>query len=135
MRKKYTREQLIFFMKKLAKRLRSPPRAADMDKDKKMPSSSTYMKRFGSWNSALETAGLQANYRHGYIKKELISSLVQLSKELGRTPKTKDLKGRKWIASASTFRKYFGSWKKALSKAGLAKVTSSLKTFVKGKKK
>ena len=128
--KKYTKEQLLFYLKKLSSELKKTPTITDMNKKKKFPSSSTYMKRFGSWNRALKSVGLKLNVRKKYNKKELIDNLKQLAKELGSIPKTSDL--QKWSASSSTYRKYFGSWKKALKAANLSKNSfTDLKHYVK----
>ena len=123
----YTREQLLHYLRALAEKLRSTPTTTQMDKHKKYPSSSTYYSRFGSWNAALKEADLPINVRKQYTKKELRENLRQLAKSLGRTPKTTDLK--KWTGSYSTYRKYFGSWKKALRAAGLKKGFVNLKKF------
>ena len=94
------------------------------------------MKRFGSFNNALKKAGQKVNVTTKYEKKELLDNLKQLNKDLGRIPKAKDLKDKKWTASYSTYKKYFGSWKNALKKAGIEKKTSydSLRGFIKKKK-
>ncbi|MBD3204547.1 hypothetical protein GF327_09730 [Candidatus Woesearchaeota archaeon] len=119
--KHYTKEQLIHYLNTLSKKIRKTPTTKQMDKHKKYPCSSTYRKRFGSWNSALKKAGFKPNKIKRYSKKELIDSLKQLHKDLGKIPKTTDLKNRKWIASYSTYRKYFRTWKNALKKAGIKK--------------
>ncbi|MFH0875836.1 MAG: hypothetical protein V1859_07905 [archaeon] len=129
--KKYTKEQLIFFLKKLSKELKRTPTIKDMNKSDGYPSATTYMKRFGTWNDALTTANLTVNVKIKHEKEELLENLKQLGKELGKTPKATDIKD--WMASYSTYRKYFGTWKKALAEAGLVKKTSSLKEFIKKK--
>jgi len=40
---------------------------------------------------------------------------------LGRPPKSSDLRNKKWLASSSTYRKYFGSWENALKEAKVNK--------------
>ena len=130
--KKYTKEQLLFFLEKLAKKIKKTPTISNINKNKKYPSSSTYINRFGSWNNSLRKAGLKLNSRKKYTKKELIENLNQLYKELGKIPKTKDLKNKKWMASSSTYRKYFGSWRSALKAAEIKKSEIlSLKKFTK----
>ncbi|MBN2423007.1 hypothetical protein JXB41_07310 [Candidatus Woesearchaeota archaeon] len=134
--RRYTKEQLIHFLKKLSKELKKTPTADDINKKKKYPCSSTYVNRFGSWNNALKQAGLKLNIFFHYNKKELIDNLKQIYKELGRVPKSKDIKGKKWMASYSTYKKYFGSWNNALNKAGIKKTSeyNSLREFIKKKK-
>jgi hypothetical protein len=134
--RKYTNEQLIFYLKKLASELKRSPTIKDMDKKKKYPSASTYSKRFGSWNNSLRKAALEINVRKKYQKKELIENLKLLAKEQGEIPKGVHLKNKKWTASYTTYRKYFGSWKKALKAAGLTKIDSfmNLKDFTRRKR-
>jgi len=118
----YTKEQLIFFLKDFYNKEKKVPRIEDINSEKKYPSASTYVSRFGSWNNSLKMAGLKLNLKKVFNNDELIDNLKVLGKELGRMPKTSDLK--KWMASASTYRKYFGSWKNALSKAGFDQFVS-----------
>ncbi len=130
---KYTKEQLIFYLKKLASELKKTPTIKELTKSK-YPSSTTYIKRFKSWNTALKMAGLKINVKKSYDKKELIENLKILAKELARIPKPKDLKGKKWAGSYSTYRKVFKSWKNAVKEAELTNVTtSSLKEYTKRK--
>jgi hypothetical protein len=135
--RKYTKEQLIFYLKKLAKEKKKTPTIKDMNQKKKYPSSSTYMKRFGTWNNSLRKAGLKLNSRKKYGKNELIENIKLLRRELGRIPKSIDLKSKKWTASYSTYKKHFGSWKKALKVAGIEKTAQivNLKEFTKRKRK
>ena len=123
---RYTKEQLVHHLKKLAKMLKKTPTAKDMDSQKDMPSSSTYSSRFGSWNKSLKKAGLAVNTKK-YTQEELILNLKQVHKELNMVPRAKDLK--KWAASYSTYRKYFGSWKNALNKAKITSSYMSLKKY------
>ena len=115
--RRYTQEQLIHFLKKLAKELKQTPTIRDMNKKKRYPSASTYSNRFKTWNKALKVAGLKINVRKKYSKKELIDNLKLLAKEVGGVPKGTHLKNKKWAASYSTYKSYFGSWKKALKRA------------------
>jgi hypothetical protein len=134
--KKYTKEQLIFFLKSFSKELSRTPTCKDINKSGKYPSSKTYINRFSSWNSALVKAGLTINSRKEYTEEELADTLRQLYKELGRAPMSTDLPGREWCASYSTYQKHFGSWEKALGNAGISRTkTSNLKDFIISAKK
>lgn len=128
--RKYTKEQLIVYMKKFAKELKRSPRIKDMNQKKRYPAATTYTNRFGSWNGSLRKAGLKVNVRKKYDKKELVENLKLLAKELGKIPSSTDLKNKRWTASYSTYRKNFGTWKKALKSAGLTRVKiTDLKEF------
>jgi hypothetical protein len=53
-KRKYTREQLEFYFKKLMDKLKKIPREEDMAKAKDMPSVKAYVDRFGSWENAVK---------------------------------------------------------------------------------
>jgi hypothetical protein len=135
---KYTKEQLLSFLQKLNNELKKTPTLKDLKninyKNKKYnikyPSSTTYIKRFKSWNNALVLAGLKINKKE-FTKQELIENLKIIAKEISKTPKPKDLKERKWAGSYSTYIKTFRTWKNALREANLEKQSSSLKKFTK----
>lgn len=132
--KKYTKEQLVFYLKQMQSKLRKTPTLKNMNSDAAYPSGSTYMKRFGAWNNALKAAGLKLNVKKEYAKEDLIENLKHLSMELGRTPKITDLNGRDWVASYATYIKHFGSWSNALRIAKIQKIKpSSLANYVKKK--
>ncbi|MFA5797523.1 MAG: hypothetical protein WC916_05850 [Candidatus Woesearchaeota archaeon] len=52
-KRKYTKEQLEFYFKKLMGKLKHIPREEDMEKAKGFPSVTVYVERFGSWNDAV----------------------------------------------------------------------------------
>ncbi|RJQ15546.1 hypothetical protein C4573_05295 [Candidatus Woesearchaeota archaeon] len=51
MKRKYTKEQLIFYFKKLAGQLNRIPTIEDLEKQKNFPSLTVYKERFGSWEN------------------------------------------------------------------------------------
>jgi len=132
---KYTKEQLIFYLRRIAAELKRTPTINDLGKNKKRPSSTTYIKRFKSWNSALKAAGLKINAKKEYKKEELLENLRILAKELQRIPKPKDLKDKKWAGSYSTYKKKFGKWRTAIRQSNIEMTnsTQSLKTYSKKK--
>ena len=83
-----------------------------------MPSVTTYINRFDSWNEALKAAGLLVNI--GRTNEELIGQLRAKAESLGRTPMIKDLKSDKSMPSAATYIDRFSSWNEALKAAGLS---------------
>ncbi len=52
-KRKYTREQLEFYFKKLMAELHRVPREEDINKNKDYPSVQAYSDRFGSWQNAV----------------------------------------------------------------------------------
>ncbi|MEC0383451.1 hypothetical protein P8818_00445 [Bacillus velezensis] len=110
--KKYTEEELIAILKQRYKELGRPPHGREVNQ------ASTIKKYFGSFNKGLEAAGLAPNQNKRYTKKELIAILKQRYKELGRTPKAKEITQYKSIL------KHFGSFNAGLEAAGLASNTT-----------
>jgi len=54
MKRKYTREQLEFYFKKLMAELKRIPTIDDLKKNKKLPSLTVYKQRFGSWTNVVK---------------------------------------------------------------------------------
>lgn len=53
-KRKYTREQLEFYFKKLMDKIKKVPREEDLEKAKDFPSVKAYVDRFGSWQNAVD---------------------------------------------------------------------------------
>ncbi|MEA3514091.1 MAG: hypothetical protein U9R34_01295 [Nanoarchaeota archaeon] len=57
----YTKTELLELLRKRYSQTNKIPTQRDFNKLKNYPDSKTYYERFGSWNRALETAGLKLN--------------------------------------------------------------------------
>ncbi len=80
-------------------------------------SSSTYLRRFGSWFNALEKAGLQKTRTPANIPEEdLFRNIEEVWKKLGRQPRYQEIKTPLSKYSAGTYENRFGTWRKALEK-------------------
>ncbi len=79
-------------------------------------STSAVVRRFGTWNKALQAAGLVENNRYNVPEEELFENLASVWTALGRQPFYSDLDRSKKISkfSVMTYSKRFGSWNKAL---------------------
>lgn len=116
----YTRKLLIKQLQALATQLGRTPSDRDVkraSKGRKGAHPKTFVKVFGSFNAAIEAAGLLPHPvdRPGgrYGKEELIRQLKSLASELGRTPTLSDIsRGSKAgkCAAQATFRRVFGSF-------------------------
>lgn len=53
-KRKYTKEQLEFYFKKLMDKIKKIPREEDLSKAKGFPSVKAYVDRFGSWQNAVD---------------------------------------------------------------------------------
>jgi Homing endonuclease associated repeat/HNH endonuclease len=77
------------------------------------PGGATYEKRFGSWNVALQAAGLPINKPGSVSDEEMLAALQKFHREQGRSPTLDE------FPEAATIEQRFGSWNKALQAAGL----------------
>jgi hypothetical protein len=117
--KRYSEGDLIDALRMLYDLLGRTPRTRDADAHPDVPSGSTYIKRFGSWLNALETAGCKPDASQmGYDRETLLSHLQDLAKRLGRTPTREDLKTEDGPRGGTYYRR-FGSFPRALREAGL----------------
>lgn len=121
----YTGEVLIKQLQDLATELGRTPVQTDVQEASvqgKCASVNTFQSHFGSWNGALEAAGLVLTRQYTYSKEQLISWLQSLAARLGRTPTLEDLNAasaRKEGPSSQALDNKFGSFNKALEAAGL----------------
>jgi primosomal protein N'' len=85
-----------------------------------------FKRRFGSWNKALEKAGLKItklqgitdNHRH-VSDEELMTDLKRVASELKKQSVVMDEYDKYGKFGRHAFKRRFGSWNKALEKAGL----------------
>lgn len=95
-------------------------------------SSSVIVRRFGTWEKALDRAGLRHRYsgapvskklledgRRTFTDEELMQELKDVARKLGGAPVTVEVFNQHGRANAETIRRRFGSWWKALEVAGL----------------
>lgn len=108
-------DELIQALVDLADRLDETPTVDQMD-EKGEYWASTYRNHFGSWENALEKAGLERQPSH-ISKEDLISELMRLGDELGERPSREQMVNQGKY-STSPYRRRFGSWTAALQEAG-----------------
>ena len=77
-------------------------------------SEGTIIKRFGTWNSGVEAAGLKVILKQNIPEQELFAALSELWTRLGRQPKYAELTKPHFPYSAKPYEQRFGSWRKAL---------------------
>ncbi len=76
--------------------------------------SETIRRRFGSWNLALEAAGVELSKRHSIPDEELFQNLEAIWRRLGRQPRRSEVAPGASAISRSVYENRFGSWRKAL---------------------
>ncbi len=79
-------------------------------------SAGTMIQRFGTWNKALEKAGLTINNQFYISNEELFKNLEEVWTKLGRQPQRREMRKPLSMFSESPYRSHFGSWRKALEK-------------------
>ncbi|MCD2205143.1 homing endonuclease associated repeat-containing protein [Halobacterium sp. KA-6] len=129
-RKLYSDEELLNRLKQFASELGRPPSQSEMNASGPH-AAKTYADRFGSWNEALKTAGLETgtnepNGRPAIPKDELLADLKSVSETVGEAPSERCYNDHGEY-SVKTYCKRFGGWNSALQAAGLeSKVELSL---------
>jgi len=117
-RKDYTKQELLEFLRNLRKELRRTPMMKDLTSRKNLPEATVFKDRFGSWNRALEAAGLEViHYFRKWKKEEVIKWLNKKYIELGKTPGIRDFDADPKAPAKNTVRKLFGNWTNALREA------------------
>ncbi|MBI2651925.1 hypothetical protein HYX00_00545 [Candidatus Woesearchaeota archaeon] len=115
--RKWTKEEIIKWLKMKYEELGSSPGIRDFDKDPKTPAKNVIRKMFGNWTNAIRAADVPVKRFHS--EKELIDILQRLYLKLNRTPTREDLRQRKENPSELPFVKRFGSYTAACLRAGL----------------
>lgn len=111
-------EKLIEELQSIADQLGRTPSSREID-ELSSYSRTTYQDRFGSWNDAVEEAGLEPGHSStaNIDDRELLEELDRLAVNLDRTPRQRDME-RHGKYSVTTYQNRFGSWNDAVRKAG-----------------
>lgn len=108
-------DALLAELTRLADELDRAPTATQMKTDGEY-SASVYIDRFGSWNAALEAAGLDRNKRGRISDTELLDELTRLGEEFGGPPSAQQM-AEQGAYNPSLYASRFGSWNQALVEA------------------
>ena len=109
--------ELIDKLQNLADELGQTPRRQDMIQQG--PHGATvYQDKFGSWNNALEKAGLEIRRQTNISNSDLLDELTRLADKLGQTP-TKQHMHQQGCYGIKTYERRFNSWNDTLREAGL----------------
>jgi len=123
-KKRFEDEYLLEHLNELALKLDKTPTYRDMESSGDH-CASTYIRRFGSWNDAVEQAGLEPNKRGGVgistgvvPKTDLIEEMQRVANLLDETP-THEQINKYADYGHSTYLRAFGSWSNAVEQSGL----------------
>ena len=110
------RDTLIDELHRLKDKIGKTPGGDEMNESGRY-AATTYKNHFGSWNDAIDAAGLDMNVEKNIDTDTLVADVHRLERELGRRPTWNDVRhlGK---YSAPTYGNHFGSWAKALKAAG-----------------
>jgi len=123
-KERYSDEELLGLLRKKAEEVNGPVTLPMIDADEEFPPANLYKQRFGSLNEARKAAGLET-YGEGrgqdkqYSREELLDKLRRVAADVDGPVSTSNLRGRDDVPSAGTYRRRFGSWKKAKEAAGI----------------
>lgn len=112
----YSEAELLAALRQMADDRDRPPTSTEM-KQEGPHTAKTYERRFGSWDAALDAAGLDTIER-GYTEAELRAELRRLADVVEGTPTTLDVQEQGRI-SMDTYYRRFGSLAAALEAAGV----------------
>lgn len=124
MNPRYTDEELLDHIRNLADKLGKVPTQVEMrDYGDRHPQ--TYHYRFGSWNNAIEQAGLdphtsRSSGESSYTDEDLLTHIRELADELGRAPTMREMDDADGRPAPVTFSDRFGSWNEAIEQADFA---------------
>ena len=108
--KKSEREKMLKTVKSLHERLGRAPKATELPEDCEY-SRHDFYNEFGSWDGALETAGIDR-------EQSMLDEIGRVAEKLGRVPKSADITEHGAYSSGG-YSKYFDSWSEALEQAGV----------------
>lgn len=108
--------ELVADLRRVAEHNRARPFTTDLYAEHGQFRPGTVARRFGSWNAALEAAGLPVTHLWKVPDRMLFENLAHVWRKLGRQPTGRALTNRDGLSrfSYSTYKKRFGSWHKAL---------------------
>ena len=110
-----TEKELLKEIKRLSEALSRTPKKSEMG-DLGEYSPWLYIREFGSWNEAVEEAGMEPNRRQ-LSDEELLDNIRQLADELDRPPNSTEIQNQ-GDHGYKTYIDRFGSWEEALVEAG-----------------
>lgn len=116
-RKKADESALLDDLRELAREVGKIPAASDMDEfgDR---SSTTYQRRFGTWQHARQEAGFPEPNRYKIQSDVLLQQLRDFAEEIGHTPSQIEMK-TEGPHSAQVYHNRFGTYGEAVRAAGL----------------
>ncbi len=111
-----TDEELLADLKRVAQILGKPSVKYDEYPIHGRCASRVFETRFGSWNAALQAAGLDISRRQDISDLELFENMEHVWTLLGRQPRRPEMKKPVSAFGSGTYERRFGGWRQALEK-------------------
>ena len=111
-----SRDVLIEDLKRVAKKLGKNTLTHDEYETEGRFGTTTFIRRFGSWNKSLEMASLNIKNLQGITNEELFENIELIWIKLGRQPKYGEIEKPLSRYSLGAYEGRFGGWRKALEK-------------------
>ena len=112
-----TNEELIADIKNIANLLeKNTITSGEYTKSGGKYNSGTILRRFKTWNNALNCAELNKSSNRNTSDEELLIEIERIWTKLGRQPTTNDIKEGISMYSLNTFARRFGGWRASLEK-------------------
>lgn len=118
-RVEYNRDDIIRILIKKAATLGRSPTQLEVDADEMMPSTKTYQKLFGSFNKALETAGLAVNKEFRWSEDNICAAVKRFYGEHGEAPSQYDFAHTEYLPSLSTATQLYGGLQRMFLQIGV----------------
>jgi len=107
-------QELLDDLKKVAAHLNKDKIRRDEYTEYGIFNAGTLEKRFGTWNKAIESAGLNVTVKRNLSDDDLFDNIEEIWIKLGRQPLREEIKKPNSLFSSSTYERRFGTWRKAL---------------------
>jgi DNA-binding transcriptional regulator YiaG len=112
----YTEEELLDELRDFADELGRPPRWGEIQERLNI-SGSTFSRRFGSFNDALQAAELSVTKPHDetpkYSREQLLEYIRELTAKQLKPPTAAEMDDAEGVPNANTYQRRFGSWARA----------------------
>ncbi len=109
-----TDQELLDDLRKVARILRKTTVRYDEYPEHGRCASRVFETRFGSWNQALQAAGLEVTLRQDIPEIDLFENLERVWRTLGRQPRREELRKPLSTFSGGTYERRFRGWRAAL---------------------
>lgn len=107
-------EDLLLDLKKVSKRLKNIKLSQEIYNNHGKYSSTCIKRRFGTWNKALSSAGLEQSKIAMHSLQDLFGNILNVWQRKGIQPRQGDMDSNLSTISSSVYKRRFGTWSNAV---------------------